>query len=48
MKRVVFFSRLQEIEYNSRDKMMKEEYEECQIPIDNDSVVDNYSPQEIF
>ena len=25
--------------------MMKEEYKECQIPIDNDSVVDNYSPK---
>ena len=45
MQRVVFFSRLQEIEYNSRDEMMKEEQKDCQIPIDNDSVVDNYSPK---
>ena len=39
MKRVVLFFDLQEIEYNSRDEMMKEEYKECQIPIDNDSMV---------
>ena len=40
-----FFSRLQEIEYNSRDEMIEEKHKDCQIPIDNDSVVDNYSPK---
>lgn len=48
MKKVVFFFDLQEIEYNSRDEMIEEKYKECQISIDNDSVVDNCSPQEIF
>ena len=48
MKKVVFFFDLQEIEHNSRDEMIEEKHKDCQIPIDNDSVVDNYSPQEIF
>ena len=45
MKKVVFFFDLQEIEHNSRDEMIEEKHKDCQIPTDNDSVVDNYSPK---
>ena len=48
MKKVVFFFDLQEIEHNSRDEMIEEKHKDCQIPTDNDSVVDNYSPRNLL